>query len=64
MIRIVAQLLAKDKENYPSMSFEDYIKSLGCDVGEGRYTEFTRALNNLMRPEQLKKAIQIAEGDL
>lgn len=65
MVRIVAALLAKDKDNYPDMNSEDYIKSLGCDVGHGRYNQFTRELNSLMRPEQLKKAIQkIVEGDL
>ena len=65
MVRIVAALLAKDKDNYPDMNSEDYIKSLGCDVGGGRYNQFTRELNSLMRPQQLKRAMEkILEGDL
>lgn len=51
----------KRKHEYPSMTMSDFIRGLGCDdIGTDiSDTPFARQINNIMRPEQLKKAIEI-----
>lgn len=70
MVRIVAQELRVEYETtlrqYPSMLFNDFIAEVsGCDIGpeRGRQTNIGMRLNSYMRPEHLKKAIDIILGN-
>lgn len=67
MVRKVADVLQHEyiieRNHYPSLTLEDFIKGLGCDVINNYETRFTRNLNCTMRPIQLEKAIKIILGD-
>jgi len=65
MINDVADILKQEylnqKKEYPSLTYDFFIKNLGCDeVGTSQHhNNFVRKLNNTMRPLQLENAIKI-----
>jgi hypothetical protein len=69
MVRKVAKTSQKEytvqQRMYPSLTLDDFIRGLGCDqIGtEHAHTRFAYKFNNLMRPCQLQKAIQIILGE-
>lgn len=68
MIQEVAKCLSKHyqttKTEYPSITYEDFIKGLGCEtIGEDRnHTLFGMELNSYMRPRQIMEALKIILG--
>lgn len=65
MINDVAKVLQKEynnsKKNYPSLTYDSFVRTLSCDeIGVSHhYNSFVAELNSLMRPTQLKKAVDI-----
>ena len=68
MVKEVSKVLMKEfqkqKNSYSSLNLDGFIATLGCDeVGVSYYvSKFTRELNTLMRPNQLRKCIDIILG--